>query len=239
MISLGAFWTSVEKSRILLNNLNFLQDISNKRGSYSSSFFQNKDTDDYIKLFDSNLINSDFELLLKDNSHFQFKHDVNGLSMSYFPRPNEFLDYEEYIYELFKDEISDLPIQEAKSFLQDVLNGDNQGEYEQYLLELENVKNIVPLRVDYDPNNYNKLFHPMCHLHVGLKNDIRIAMDKVATPYLFSLLVLKNYFPKLFFVKASNGDRIVNPNISFENKTLSPVIQSPYFDDEDRLIHLS
>lgn len=239
MLSEGAFWASVRKCQTLLNELEFLQDVNNKRGNYSQSFFHNKDLEDYIKIYDSNLENYDFELLLNDNSHFQFRHEANAISMAFFPRPNEFLNYEEFIYEIFKDQIAELSKYEAQEFLNEVLSGDNQGEYDQYLLELDNSKNVIPIRLDYDLDNYCKLYHPLCHLHIGTNNNIRIAVDKLATPYLFLLFVLKNYFPDLFFIIDSTGKKVVRNSIKFEDKKLSIPIKNPFFEDEHNIIHMS
>lgn len=239
MISEGAFWKSVNEAKILINKLKILRDTGNKKGIYSQRFLSVMHSDNYAAVFDTAAGEGDYEIMITDGSFFQFSMRKDVVSMSFFPRPSKYVSYKDYVYEIFKDEIIDLNEKELVEFEKEILSdGSMEFEYEQYLIELGSLKNVTPVRFDYDLQNYSQIYHPLCHLHFGVDNDIRIAIDKHPTPLIFSLFILKNFFSETFFVKTKKG-RVINPDIYFPNKEACNKVPDDKFENENSLIYFT
>lgn len=238
MITEGAFWTSVNTAKLLGKKLDIVKDIQVKKGIYSSSFFGTMHSDDYRKIYDISISNSDWEILLKDESFFQFSYRKNEYSLSLYPRPTNFVTYDEWLTSLLLDEMDVKPEEFDKAKEELIGDSDMNSEYEQYLIEAENLKTIVPIRFDYDGHNYNQIYHPLCHLHVGINNNIRIATDKFMTPLMFFHFIIKNYFPDTFFYRDKKGIMQVNPIITLPKKTCVSV-PTKLFENEELLLHFT
>lgn len=57
-------------------------------------------------------------------------------------------------------------------------------------------KNIlpVPIRFDYDPDNYQELDHPKCHLTLGQFKNCRIPVCSPITPNAFMCFILRSFY---------------------------------------------
>ena len=57
-------------------------------------------------------------------------------------------------------------------------------------------KNIlpVPIRFDYDPNNFKELEHPSCHLTLGQFKNCRIPVNAPITPNAFISFILRSFY---------------------------------------------
>lgn len=242
MFTEGSFWNSVNNIKLLLKKLNILkEDNTYKRGNYSKEFLEIMYSDSYQRIYETSLRNFDYELLLKDNSFFQFSYKNDSISMAFYPRPSEYYSFEQYLYNVFRDDIDKYTAEELEFFREEMgLNEDYFSEYEQYLIELNQLKNIVPIRFDYDDSNYHPIYHPLCHFHIGVANDIRIASDKHPTPYHFCLFVLKNYFTDLFFdTETKTKKKILNNKIDLKNKSSCINVPKNKFEGEDTLFYFT
>lgn len=56
-------------------------------------------------------------------------------------------------------------------------------------------KYVTPIRYDRDFNSYRRGVHPAAHLHIGLDNNIRIALSREMTPWSFLLFVIRQKYP--------------------------------------------
>lgn len=61
-------------------------------------------------------------------------------------------------------------------------------------------KNIVtfPIRLDYDPNNFQEIEHPRTHVTFGQYKNCRIPMSEPLTPELFIIFILRNFYNTAF-----------------------------------------
>lgn len=54
---------------------------------------------------------------------------------------------------------------------------------------------VTPIRYDYDPAAFRSGVHPLAHLHIGLDNQIRIALRREMTPVSFCFFVMRQMYP--------------------------------------------
>ena len=90
-------------------------------------------------------------------------------------------------------------------------------------------KNImaVPIRFDYDPNNFKEIDHPKCHLTLGQFKNCRIPVSSPITPSLFISFILRNFY-----------------NTAFQKFSNELIFQDALFDEtitnvEKKLLHLA
>lgn len=239
MISEGSFWTSVNESILLSNKLSLFRKKGTKKGKYSREFLSTVHSDDYRASYNSALYNDDFEILFKDESFFQFSHRPDGFSMTFYPRPSTYVSFDDWLTSYFSQS-TDFDTDEFEKFKEEILaEGDSNSEYEQFLIETELTRSVVPIRIDFDPINYCSVYHPLVHLHIGTGNHIRIAIDKYITPLIFFQFIIKNYYPDSFFYKDRQGIFKVNEIINLASKGRCVSIDTNLFQGESHLIFLS
>jgi len=90
-------------------------------------------------------------------------------------------------------------------------------------------KNIlpVPVRFDYDPDNYEELDHPKCHLTLGQFKNCRIPVCSPITPSVFIAFILRSFYNTAF--KKFTDDLNFSSNLFDE--TIAPT--------EKKIIHLA
>lgn len=90
-------------------------------------------------------------------------------------------------------------------------------------------KNIlpVPVRFDYDPENYQELDHPKCHLTLGQFKNCRIPVCSPITPSVFIAFILRSFY-NTAFRKFTNE---LNLASSLFDETISPI--------EKKIMHLA
>lgn len=132
------------------------------------------------------LENDNYDILLKDNSFLQFTFDYDSIKkngiirLAYYPSICQ-ISYEEFL------KMNELTYDECREeFIDD---------YQQYLIE-QIPENTTPLRYDFDPNLYTERTHSSSHVHFGDSEDIRVPLNSIIKPVLFSKLVIEYYFYK-------------------------------------------
>lgn len=90
-------------------------------------------------------------------------------------------------------------------------------------------KNIlpVPVRFDYDPENYQELDHPKCHLTLGQFKNCRIPVCSPITPSAFVTFILRSFYNTAFRKFTDE----LNFSSSLFDETISPM--------EKKVIHLA
>lgn len=90
-------------------------------------------------------------------------------------------------------------------------------------------KNIlpVPIRFDYDPDNYQELEHPKCHLTLGQFKNCRIPVSSPITPSAFVTFILRSFYNTAF--------RKFTDDLSFPSSLFDETISST----ERKIIHLA
>ncbi|MDP5239650.1 DUF2290 domain-containing protein [Uliginosibacterium sp. 31-16] len=88
----------------------------------------------------------------------------------------------------------------------------NRSEFlDDYELELGTAGvrlNVTPFRYDVDGGSYMQGRHPKAHLHIGLDNQVRLALRREMTPLSFSLFVMRQAYPDCWSKLMEKSDQI-------------------------------
>ncbi|MEO1871699.1 MAG: DUF2290 domain-containing protein [Cobetia sp.] len=180
------FDQSVLKSIRTLHSINFLTQAGaanslNVSDSFKKLSFRSKS---YMQVYDAGIRGQEFNVLLKDDSFFQFTEQVNGdIRLAFYPNPYRFIEYMGY-----KEEVLDLLDEDSITL----------DEYSQFLSEGSFTCDVPVIRFDYSIDQYDSFDHPAAHLHIGFYAENRWPVRKILTPHAFMLKVLRNYYVYLW-----------------------------------------
>ncbi|MEZ8674489.1 DUF2290 domain-containing protein [Vibrio cyclitrophicus] len=136
----------------------------------------------YREVYDTIISNQEFNLMLSDQSVFQFTEvsERADVRLVYYPSPYQFVEY-----------------QSLKREALDLLNSQEftEAEFEQYLTEAEFTCDIPVIRYDLSIKQHCEMYHPAAHFHIGFYAENRWPVNRVLTPYAFFLTILSNYYP--------------------------------------------
>ncbi|ELY8226438.1 DUF2290 domain-containing protein [Enterococcus faecalis] len=146
---------------------------------------------DYEEIFKVSMQNGDYDILLNDDSFFQFScENTSGgvekgnIRYAYYEKTRDYKTYSEFLTDLDFN-YSDV----GEEFL---------GYYEQYISEAKLKTSVTPIRYDYDIKNFKSVSHPISHFHIGFNNEIRLPVDKIILPVDFVMFILQNVYPAVF-----------------------------------------
>lgn len=129
-----------------------------------------------------------YHIKLNDQSLLYFENDSFKFIPSPFDALDSLKDYEDRVkQELFDNGYSEDEIQD---YLEDV-----EDQYQNYLDTESALGDYTPLRVDTHPNQYNKVNHPLSHLHIGHGNESRVPIKRIMTPLAFTGFVISTFYP--------------------------------------------
>lgn len=131
-----------------------------------------------------------YDLLLKDDSIFQFHKEGDNLRYCFMQNPKVKISWEEYLYKYNLKE-KELAADEFELWRGCYDNGDDESCY-------THCNYPVYLRYDVSDKQYIECFHPYSHLHVGLHNEIRFPIAKILTPEMFAQIVVKMTYPEVW-----------------------------------------
>lgn len=137
----------------------------------------------YVENWKSLISDNIYTFLLTDNSIFNFKFDsaLKSISFTFFECPYNCQTYKEYLDE------NGLSDHEGEKVFEDY--------YEVYLFQCALKENPLMIRYDLDYNSYSVGTHPVSHIHIGHKNQIRVGIDKVLHPKSFVNFILRQHYP--------------------------------------------
>ena len=189
---------------------------------FSLEFLRASRKDDYMTLYRCALENDDYDILLTDNSFIQFSYDYDikekseNIRLAYYPSICT-ISYNEFL----SDQLGASEEEYGAEFMDD---------YQQFLLEQEPAQ-VTPLRFDYNKKLYNEIIHSSAHIHYGLEENVRVPVNIVAKPLLFSKLIIEYYFFNKWKRKIEIGDtEILYKTCEFEK------LPSSLFTEEDKKI---
>lgn len=91
-------------------------------------------------------------------------------------------------------------------------------------------RHVTPIRYDRDFNGYRRGIHPAAHLHIGLENNVRLALPREMTPWSFLLFVIRQKYPQ-------SWERLLNSGMAqhFENGVRQnlPLVPEDYWGGHD------
>lgn len=178
--------TGIGRSWRLIVDLELAETISNAGPLEVSQEFRDlllRSDTTYAAIYRAGLRLSHYNFLLNDLSYFQFSWSKpDELRYAYYPNPFSVGGGGSNI-ETFEKLRSALVFEQTNS--------------EDYLTELSEAKPEIraPLiRYENAPLAYKELSHPCSHFHIGYHAENRWAINRVLSPLVFTLLILKHYY---------------------------------------------
>lgn len=192
----------------------------------SDKFIRISTKKDYDQIHRTALENGDYDLLLGDQSFFQFTiDDVGVIRYAYYQTSREIPSYEEFLYDIgFTEE-------DIKDLLEKSTELPFSHDYDQVISEAKLSNSVTPIRYDYNEGQYESIVHPTSHLHIGHDNEIRIPINVILTPSAFVAFVIRHiYYP--YWKKAMNDESFKELYLSVKNACATVCEES--FDLEEK-----
>lgn len=199
MISKATFNISINSSIDYLKKIKLFKDIGPKeRGKHSLEGKKISRSNKHTEIYKSIKEFLDYEIILFDDSFFQFSHEENKLRFVYIQNPRKRASKIDYLKKYLTDEFD-------SDFTEDDFDGlVNEEEYEQFLNEQEINTNLVYIRYDFDKSGYKPLLHSCSHIHIGLSENFRIPSSLILTPLQFVQFCSKQCYHEEFKEYYSN-----------------------------------
>lgn len=192
MISRGKLSASISESREFLSSFQLFKSSGPKgNGIYSEEFINASRSNKQYEIHRIAIENFDYDILLFDDSIFQYCLVDTKLRYAFIQNPTVFYSKEEYLHHIFnEDELDGCPPDEIDDLI-------DQDAYEQFLNEQSINDCANYFRYDCSLIGYEPLIHPCSHMHIGANNNVRIPISRVLTPLEFSKFCIKNtYFDR-------------------------------------------
>lgn len=181
-LSKGQFETEINTIEKLLTTINFLEE---------RNFFPNEDFDpseyrtkNYIDNWMSLIADRIYSFILIDNSILYYKYSGSELKFVFFECPYNCLTYKEFLIE--NDLVEEF---EDRTF---------SDYYEEYIYQCTLKENPTMIRYELDVNAYFSGLHPVSHMHIGHKNNVRLGINKILNPKSFTSFILRQHYPALW-----------------------------------------
>lgn len=159
--------------------------------NYSKDFVDVCQNNDYPLVFHIARKKRDFNILLHDDSFFQFGYrekegEIVNITYAYYEMPillKSFSDFKNEYYQFYPEE-GDM----TKT------TGELYEEYDQYKSEAQRKESFFPIRYDFDLDGYQGLRHPVSHIHIGHNTQMRIPLSTIIFPREFVAFVLRHVY---------------------------------------------
>lgn len=144
----------------------------------------------YLDVYKICLSSYYYHFELSDGSLLQFRHEGIAplkLSYVYYESPYNILTFEDYIADAGWATVDD-----------ELVRKELVSMYEEDISSIANnslKKHALEIRYDYGEATYTEGVHPVSHLHIGFKSNIRIGLKKILTPLSFVLFVVRQCYP--------------------------------------------
>ena len=164
-----------------------------------------------------------FHVKLEDHSVFVFYDAHEGPSYSFLQSPIS--------AESFRTYLARMGLEYTRE------NRTRYSDDYSMLLDTAGLKpHLTPIRFDVDKNSYKAGVHPLAHIHIGLDNEIRLAVRRHMSPLSFVLFVMRHMYPDCW-------DRLLARSIQFRlDKSIRQglrLVSDDYWSDIDGLeLHL-
>jgi hypothetical protein len=192
----------------------------------SDDFKKSSLSGDYLKIYQTAIENLDYDVLLIDDSIFQFEIDEEGARFAYFQNPSDYVSYQDFILKYFDDYT---PEHEDHFLI----------EYEQFRNEQNINASAITIRYDLDSPNYNPNIHSISHYHIGNQNNVRIPCDKIITPLSFILFVIKHVYYYEWKEAIENKNTVLNDFLDASKNECKNLEIAKWIDIEKREFFLT
>lgn len=209
----GAFFTSINSAADILRKLKFLKDRRQILiGQYSQASLEIANCGDLKTIYDIAIDNRDYELLLDDDSIFQFNKNGDSYRYAFIQSHVTYYSFLDFLAEIFDED----EIPKDNDSLEEI-RIDYAEDYEQRRNEQKLNLGAMYIRYDADAKGYRPNFHSYAHFHIGINNSFRLPSSIILTPLSFVLFVLKHVYISLWEIALK--ERIINDEI-FQFKQL-------------------
>lgn len=186
----AVFKISINEAGKILKKMNFLKNKKDINiGKYSQESLDAIKSGDLKTIYQTAIDNNDYELLLDDDSIFQFSKNGDKLRYAYIQSQSIYFSFQDFMLEMFDE--NDIPTD--KQFLEE-MEVDYAEEYEQRRAEQKINLGAMYIRYDVDKNGYRPNLHSYAHIHIGLNNTLRLPCSIILTPLSFVLFVIKHVY---------------------------------------------
>lgn len=193
------FSKSIRDSINLITSIGLLRQAGNSDSLNASRAFKalSRSSKSYLELYDFAVHNQEYNMMLDDQSFFQFTEidHQKSIRFAHYPNPYKHIEWqEEHI--------------EATIMLN---NGDlDHSEYEQILSESTFSFGSPIVRYDLSLEQYCEKYHPAAHFHIGFISNNRWPVKRKLTPLAFVLKIIFVYYPDIWkrSVEKSEADGI-------------------------------
>lgn len=168
---------------------------------FSSDFFSISNSNRYLEIYNTAIKNNDYDILLIDDSILQFSLEIRDGAIvqyrfAYYQNPRTYPTYNEFLQSEFNSSEDEC----GSAFLE---------EYEQVVCEALLNDCALPIRYDYDEKLYDPNFHYVSHLHIGHDNELRIGVDKILSPDVFVMFIIRNIYFTIWKNKCQNDGTLL------------------------------
>jgi hypothetical protein len=230
-MTVGKFHTSLEEAKKLLEKIDLFRQKGIKQintTGVSNEFKTAAQKADYFQVYKTAKKNFDYDFLLKDESFFQFEfkprpnpHNCPIVRYAFFQNPQEYKSYREYLIE---QEITQVDDNEDDEIFRE--------EYEQFSIEQQFNLSSTTIRFDVDTQNYRPRIHSVAHIHIGHKSNIRIPCDKILTPLMFVVFVLKHAYYNDWKAIIESADTQIMESLNRSKNGAQPLSDSTWKPEE-------
>ncbi|ALL05961.1 hypothetical protein AQ505_10930 [Pedobacter sp. PACM 27299] len=214
------FSNSVKEVQSFLKEIGLFKEQGVKvinRDDVSGEFKNASQKADYFNLYKVALRNFDYDILLKDDSIFQFSYKFNGSSppdirFAFFQNPRQYKSYDDFLEILTEKGLIE---KEGNESISDLL----EEEYQQFLTEQNINESSTSIRFDVDATAYKPLIHSTAHFHIGHKNNVRIPCKIILSPLKFSIFIIKHVYYTVWKTKIGEPTGILATSLSNSKST--------------------
>lgn len=201
MSSDTSYLLRLNEGKLLVEKCDLLKDAILKQNRNRSCIKRNiENIAEFKSYVDEILFRQEYDILLKDDSFFQFERNMRGDQIVYkyvfMQNPLIKISFDDYC----KKYQIDLEYEDIDC-IKDIYNEDESEE----VCKMLNFP--LYIRYDVDDRGYIPNLHSYSHLHIGVSEDIRIPVSKILSPPAFVNLVIKMVYP-------SNWKHIISASLN-------------------------
>lgn len=217
----ASFTIHLNQTCKILKNLGLFKDGIYKPNKLRAATKRNIiDFETYRSYHDDVLMKRDYDILLKDDSYFQFTKKGDSYKYVFMQTPLKKISIEVFADICGMDMHTD--IDEIESVYEE---SDDSVLYEK-------TENPIYLRYENSLKGYNPNVHSFSHLHIGLNKDVRIPLSIILTPDIFVLFAIKLAYKDIWETSLIEG------KIKIENlaeKKLCEAVNKEYWEENEKL----
>ncbi|WP_426330110.1 DUF2290 domain-containing protein [Pedobacter sp. R-06] len=240
-MSISKFNTSIVESKRILSEIGLFKSLGVKvinRDDVSPEFKTASQKKSYFDLYKCAIRNFDYDILLNDDSIFQFSYGFDAsnktthIRFAFFQNPQEYKTYPEFLQHL-RD------INYLSDETDEDLGDSFEEEYQQFLREQSLNTSSTSIRYDFDSHNYRPSLHSISHLHIGHQNDIRIPCKLILTPINFCIFVIKHVYYSTWKFQIANPGSSLKSTVSSSKLGCYTLALNQWLNDENSELFLS